>query len=135
MAMRLAKSWPHACLDLTYIGTLPTAALKGWCDFRESCIEELKRITEHSAERHRILTLCSSAANQRRIYDKSLIKNLKSCTAWINQHKDDVIEAYVMATRNTQLGSVTNAHVRCYFLFMALRPVDKSSEPRPGSSL
>lgn len=86
-------------------------------------MEELKRITERTAERHRILTLCSSAANQRRIYDKSLIQNLESCTAWINQHKDDVLEAYVLATRNTQLGSVTNAYVRSFFLPMVLKPV------------
>lgn len=91
-------------------------------------MEELKRITERTAERHRILTLCSSAANQQRTYDKSLIHKLQSCTAWINEHKDDVLDAYVLAARNTQLGSVTNAHVGRFFLPVISMPVEYRCE-------
>jgi hypothetical protein len=83
------------------------------CRYRETCRAELQLIMERTAERHRILTLCSSAANQRRIYDKSLIEKLQACTTWINKHKEDVVEAYVLAAKNTYLGTVQNAQVRC----------------------
>jgi hypothetical protein len=57
----------------------------------------------------RLLTLCSTAANQGRLYDKSAIHRLNDCTACINRAKDSVCKALVLAARNTRL---TRAPVR-----------------------
>jgi DNA-nicking Smr family endonuclease len=51
----------------------------------------------------RLLTLCSTAANNNRLYDKSAIHRLNDCTAWINRAKEAVAKALVLAARNTRL--------------------------------
>lgn len=81
----------------------------GGCICRAHCQKELQRIAERTTERMRLLTLCSTAANNGRLYDKSAIHRLSECTAWINRAKDAVAKAFVLAARNTRL---TNAPVR-----------------------
>ena len=64
---------------------------------------ELQKIAQRTTERMRLLTLCSTAANKRQLYDKSAIYRLNDCTAWINRAKDAVSKALVLAARNTKL--------------------------------
>ena len=73
---------------------------------REQCLKELGLIAERTTERLRLLTLCSTAANQRRIYDKSAVHRLEDCTSWINRAKESVVKAHVIAARNTRLSNV-----------------------------
>ena len=69
-----------------------------------------------------MLTMCSTAANQRRLYDKTAIVRLEDCTKWINSEKQAVRKALVQAARNTRLGNapvrsvlshLINAHTLC----------------------
>jgi hypothetical protein len=77
---------------------------------RERCMEELKFVADLTRERMRILTICSSTANQGRLYDKALIERLSECTARIRQAKQAVMQAYSLAARNTTL--VPHSQVR-----------------------
>lgn len=73
-------------------------------------MKELGLIAERTTERLRLLTLCSTAANQRRIYDKSVVHRLEDCTSWINRAKEAIVKAHIIAARNTQLSNVPVRH-------------------------
>jgi len=73
-------------------------------------MKELGLIAERTTERLRLLTLCSTAANQRRIYDKSAVHRLEDCTSWINRAKESIVKAHIIAARNTRLSSIPVRH-------------------------
>eukprot|EP00892_Ulva_mutabilis_P008485 jgi/Ulvmu1/6008/UM026_0134.1 len=74
--------------------------------FREQCLKELGLIAERTTERLRLLTLCSTAANQNRVYDKSAVHRLEDCTSWINRAKQAIVKAHIIAARNTRLTNI-----------------------------
>jgi hypothetical protein len=70
---------------------------------RRTCQAELKKVVQLTTQRMRLLTICSTAANARRLYDKSVIEQLQICTQQINETRRAVINALILAARNTRL--------------------------------
>jgi hypothetical protein len=60
-------------------------------------------VAQLTTQRTRLLTICSTAANARRLYDKSVIQQLQSCTKNINRMRDGVVQAMILAAHNTRL--------------------------------